>query len=182
MVIKLLSWLKILSGPQLEYINFASSNQIEYADVTKKLPLRDKSVEVIYSSHMFEHLDQREALIFLGEAKRVLIPGGVLRLSVPCIKKLVESYLKNGDANLFISSSLLCIPRPKSFLEKVKYFMIGSRHHMWMYDGESLVKLLLSVGFTQPKVVMPGESLIKRPEALNLFDKSNSSVYVEAIR
>jgi SAM-dependent methyltransferase len=45
-------------------------------DVTKGLPYPSESVAVIYSSHMLEHLPRRVAERFLGEAYRVLVPGG----------------------------------------------------------------------------------------------------------
>jgi predicted SAM-dependent methyltransferase len=39
---------------------------------------------------MIEHLDRREARSFLAEARRVLRPGGVLRLAAPDLSRLVD--------------------------------------------------------------------------------------------
>jgi predicted SAM-dependent methyltransferase len=51
------------------------------ADVTKGLPF--VGAEAIYAEHFLEHLRLDQALDFLGEAHRVLEPGGWLRLSTP---------------------------------------------------------------------------------------------------
>jgi SAM-dependent methyltransferase len=45
------------------------------------LPFRDRSFDVVVASEIFEHLHEDEAA--LAEVARVLVPGGVLALSVP---------------------------------------------------------------------------------------------------
>lgn len=47
------------------------------------MPFADSSVDVIYSSHVIEHVEDRHVLTFLSEASRVLKPGGVLRIATP---------------------------------------------------------------------------------------------------
>ena len=42
-----------------------------------KLPLSDGSMDVVYSSHMLEHLNYEDAKKFLSESYRVLKMGGV---------------------------------------------------------------------------------------------------------
>ena len=46
----LLSVLKLLNEPQYELVRVARSHKIEFADITRKLPISDGSVEVLYSS------------------------------------------------------------------------------------------------------------------------------------
>ena len=47
------------------------------------LPCRDGAAAEVLSRATFEHLSQTEAAAALREARRVLAPGGLLRLSVP---------------------------------------------------------------------------------------------------
>jgi predicted SAM-dependent methyltransferase len=142
---KLLYKFKLLEASQYKAIlQCTQFRQVEYGDATKGLPLSTGSVEALYSSHMLEHLDQIEAAAFLKEAKRVLRSGGIIRLAVPDIRQQVQQYIESGDADTFIASTGLCEPHPRAFMQRLKMLFVGPRRHQWMYDGNSLCKLLLS--------------------------------------
>jgi SAM-dependent methyltransferase len=172
--------LGLLSGPQREYVEFCRCEQIEWADATSRIPLPDGSAEVLYSSHMLEHLDPEDARGFLGEARRVLAAGGILRVSVPDLARHVASYAASGDADAFIAAAHMCVPRPKSLVERLRFFAVGPRHHQWMYDGRSLAKLLQAEGFRDPVALPPGQTTIPHAEPLDLYERADESVYVEA--
>lgn len=53
------------------------------ADVTEGLELDDDSAEAVFAEHFLEHLPVDKAVDFLVEVRRVLHPGGWLRLSTP---------------------------------------------------------------------------------------------------
>lgn len=169
-----------LSRQQQEFISFAKNANIRWADATKQIPEKDGTVDVIYSSHMIEHLEKEDAIKFLKEVRRVLKRGGIIRIAVPNIKYLVENYLKDNDANNFIERTHLNRKRPKNFIAKLKYLIIGDRNHQWMYDGKSLCKLLSYVGFQEPKVMEPGTTIIAKIGELNLEERVPESVFVEA--
>lgn len=84
--------LRLLEGSQYQFIKFARENDISYGDATKGLPLPQESCEVVYSSHMLEHLDRNGADKFLKEVYHVLRPGGIIRIAVPDIKKQIAQY------------------------------------------------------------------------------------------
>lgn len=48
-----------------------------------KLPFADESVAGIYCSHVIEHIEDVYVERFFADARRVLVRGGVLRISVP---------------------------------------------------------------------------------------------------
>ena len=180
----LLAKTKLIKSESYKAIKFFRSNPgiVEYADATKGLPFEDGTVEVLYSSHMLEHLDQSEALLFLKEAERVLQPGGIIRLSVPDLRRHVEDYLVSGDADMFIASTELCIPKPRGFIGKIKYLFVGARNHQWMYDKSSLCRLLSLNRFKRPEVMPPGTTKIMGPPFPDLRERENESIYVEAKR
>ena len=178
---RLISSIGLLAKSQKEFIEFAQQHAIEYADATK-IPCEDDACEVLYTSHMLEHLDPVEAKAFLREALRILQPGGIIRIAVPDLQKLVGEYCESEDADKFLSSTLMCIERPKGLAEKLRLLTVGTRHHQWMYDGKSLSRLLLGQGFVGPTVQNPGNTQIPNPSPLDLNERVEESVYVEATK
>jgi len=171
---------KLLEGSQYQFIQFAKFNQIEFGDATKGLPISSGSVDVLYSSHMLEHLDTTEARLFLKEARRVLRSGGIIRLSVPDLHKQARKYLEFGDADAFIANTQLCQSKPKTIMQRLRILIVGARQHRWMYDGPSVVRLLSSMGFKEPCVLSAGTTMIASPGELDLFEREDESVYLEA--
>jgi predicted SAM-dependent methyltransferase len=155
-------------------IGWGKNGQIRYANALN-IPHQENSVEVIYSSHMLEHLDRYQASKFLAEVRRVLRPGGILRLALPDIRKKVDGYLASGDADAFMEQMLVCVP-----ISRLKMALVGPRHHLWMYDAKSLAKLLEQHGFTGIQEMKPGETCIPNPANLNLREREGESLYIEA--
>lgn len=172
--------LGLLTDAQSKFIAFAKNSGVQYGDAVSGLNLGDGIAEVIYTSHMLEHLDRREAMRFLREAMRLLRPGGLIRIAVPDIHKLVSDYTASGDADAFVEATSMCSSRPIGFAGRLRSAIVGVRNHLWMYDGASLVKLLQSAGFSSVKVMPAGVTGIDSPGALDLHERSDESVYVEA--
>lgn len=65
------------------------------------LPFADGAASHVFVSHLLEHLFfPRDALAFLAELKRVLAPGGRVRLVVPDVAQLIDAYHR-GDRDFF---------------------------------------------------------------------------------
>jgi hypothetical protein len=58
-------------------------------DIARPLPWRDNSASYIFIEHCVEHVSCHEAIRFFEEAFRVLAPGGILRVTVPSIEKIM---------------------------------------------------------------------------------------------
>ena len=177
---ELLRRIGLLDAAQYDFIKFAQTAGIDHADITRGLPLPDASVDVLYSSHMLEHLDRAEASLFLKEARRLLRSGGIIRIAVPDIRKHVDEYIRSKDANAFIEGTLMTQPRPRSIAQRLRILIVGTRHHQWMYDGASLCDLLSTHGFLNAQTRPPGETLISDPQPLDLRERVDESAYVEA--
>jgi len=63
-------------------------------DLRQPLPFRDGSCRLIFTEHVFEHIDVDFRLSVLREFFRVLQPGGTLRIVVPDCEKFVEAYTR----------------------------------------------------------------------------------------
>jgi predicted SAM-dependent methyltransferase len=162
-----------------KFISVAMAEHIQFGSATK-LPFPEGSVEVIYSSHMMEHLHRADAALFLKEARRVLAPDGIIGLALPDLRPLAVAYLNSGDANTFVESTFLVPDRAASIKYRLLNIIWGERHHQWMYDGVSVTKILIGQGFRDPHILEPGETSISNHGALNLSERVMESVYVEA--
>jgi predicted SAM-dependent methyltransferase len=60
------------------------------------LPFADSSISLIYASHLLEHFGRHEYRLVLLEWKRVLEPGGILRLAVPDFATCAALYYEHG--------------------------------------------------------------------------------------
>lgn len=63
------------------------------ADIETMEGFENASAEVIYAAHVLEHIPRLHTITVLEEWRRVLKPGGTLRLSVPDFMVLAELYL-----------------------------------------------------------------------------------------
>ena len=170
----------LFSASQLKFISFAENSNILWANGIKRIPENDSTADAVYSSHMIEHIEKDDVSLFFKEVRRILKSGGIIRLAVPDIKLQAEKYIQDGDADNFIETTSLTRKYPKTFIDKIKYLIIGDRNHQWMYDGKSLCKLLSSAGFNEPCILEPGLTTIPDPGMLNLKERLSESVYVEA--
>jgi SAM-dependent methyltransferase len=133
-------------------------------DITKPLPFPTNSIAAIYGSHVLEHLYRSDAIQLLAESKRVLEPGGVLRLVVPDVQTMARNYLASKDAqridgyhesnesaaDLLNDQLGFRSPAPPSGTFVFKFYAIWKdfHHHKWMYDSHSLAKLMTDAGFS----------------------------------
>ena len=66
------------------------------ADIETMEGFKNASAEIIYAAHVLEHIPRTHVITVLEEWRRVLKPGGILRLSVPDFMVLAELYLYEG--------------------------------------------------------------------------------------
>lgn len=67
---------------------------VHAVDLAVPLPFPDAHFEVVYHSHVLEHLPRSAAPSALREQRRVLRPGGVLRVAVPDLEQSARNYLR----------------------------------------------------------------------------------------
>ncbi|MBK5552224.1 methyltransferase domain-containing protein [Pseudomonas sp. TH03] len=109
-------------------------------DLTEPLPFADGSVSHIFNEHFIEHVSREQAVAFLKECHRVLVPGGAIRITTPNLRFLTFSYLSNttdewGD-----------LWQPNSRCQMMNEGM-RSWGHQFVYDAEELVRVLGEAGF-----------------------------------
>ena len=151
-----------------------------WLDITLGLPFADKSIRGIYTSHMLEHLRVENLQKFLGECFRVLLPGGVMRISVPSLEYAIKAY---SDKDL---TRLGEWPHKfESVGGRFNNFMLCDNQHFVMLDFGFLKELLIKAGFKHVEKVNPSQSNLFSQEELKREMSENrkeSSLYVEAYK
>ncbi len=91
---------KYLDGyKHLDVIDF---DHVDYVCDTRQLTMiDDESVLEIYACHILEHVERNEVVAVLSEWRRVLKPGGILRVAVPDFEAVVAEYQNTGDLSQF---------------------------------------------------------------------------------
>jgi len=177
-----LARLGLLGGHSAELVEMARHGGVRFANAAARIPCAAGSAAAVYSSHMIEHLDRTEARTFLTEVRRVLQPGGVVRIAAPDLSRLVVEYVATRDADGFVAGLHMGLHRPTGVRGRAKWTVVGPRHHLWMYDGGSLSRLLGETGFEDPAVMLRGTTRIAEPGHLDLRERAAESVYVEALK
>ncbi|QDT03590.1 hypothetical protein K227x_19740 [Rubripirellula lacrimiformis] len=72
----------------------AATPEVRAYDLRRGLPYADHSFDGVYHSHVLEHLSPDAARSMLRECRRVLSPGGVLRVVVPDLEGITQQYLQ----------------------------------------------------------------------------------------
>lgn len=139
-------------------------------DMRWGLPFDEGSVEAVYLANVLEHFRYPdEAGALLAEARRVLRPGGRIRIVVPDIERCIEAYVRDDRA--FFEERKRWWPWARACQTRLDHFLayagagapgydyIG---HKYGYDYETLSHLLTTAGF----------STIRRSEYMGSADPS----------
>jgi predicted SAM-dependent methyltransferase len=126
-------------------------------NVLRGLPFSVGTVRYIFVSHFLEHLYfPRDVKPFLCELRRVLAPGGILRVVVPDIEQCIDAYT-NEDRRFFAGrrETWEWWPENPTRLEDfLAYAGAGPEpaylfeSHKYGYDFETLRRVLEEAGFT----------------------------------
>lgn len=100
---------KLHLGASFEIPGYLNSQILGEApiDITGPLPLPDRSFDLIYSSHLIEHVHRAQFAAFLREARRVLKPGGINIIATPGLESMCRHvYGESGEgAELLLARS-----------------------------------------------------------------------------
>ena len=74
--------------------HIAHSPDIIVYDITRGLPFDDDVFDVVYHSHIIEHLPPHRGRVLMDECFRVLRPGGIIRVVAPDLEFACRLYLR----------------------------------------------------------------------------------------
>ncbi|MFE4604024.1 methyltransferase domain-containing protein [Kitasatospora indigofera] len=156
-------------------------------DISEPLPFADGSVDWVYAEHLIEHVTMPVAVGWLREARRVLRPGGVLRITTPDLARYLAGYA-NDDGFLARHRRRLGMlgfgppmPDRPAFLVNQIFRYYG---HQWIYDLDELRHVLTRAGFEAGQVRECAYRQGVRPDVADLDTafRTDETIYVEADR
>ena len=142
-----LTRLKLHLGCGKRFIpGFVHVDQVPFPHVDHVSDLReldmfgDGEASLIYACQVIEYFDEIEVVPVLEEWRRVLAPGGVLRLSVPNFRTIVSLYGAGLPLDWFLGTLYGRIPDGDG----------GFVYHRTTYDPPSFRRVLEKAGFVNP--------------------------------
>ena len=122
-----------------------------YGDIVNGLPVVPATADLLYCSHVLEHLSLGDLRIALRNCRRVLREGGTFRLVLPDLEYMIDLYRGDGTEHAaiqFIDNTLLGYrTRDRGFHGLLRAWL-GNSHHLWMWDFKALAAELRNAGFT----------------------------------
>ena len=147
-------------------------------DSTKPFPVPDGRVNLIFSSHMLEHLTHLEAVNFLKECYRMLCAGGVIRIAVPDAGLLMQKYINHDlDFLKHISPGA-----EKATCDMDKFYEVALANHAHLYDQCNLKNILEYTGFKDVKVTDPFHSRSEMMEKETIVSHPTISLVIEGTK
>lgn len=80
-----------------DWLNFdlnATAPGVRSCNLLGGVPLPDNHCDAVFNSALLEHLPPETTSSFLAECRRILKPGGVLRIGVPNLESIAQRYLE----------------------------------------------------------------------------------------
>lgn len=106
-------------------------------DILNLNSIPDQVIDMVYMSHVLEHVPRKKLVRTLREMKRVLKKQGALRISVPDFDHMIHIYQITGRDMDFVAYPLMGgQDYPYNF-------------HYTVFNKESLTSLLMQCGFSQ---------------------------------
>ena len=148
--------------PSGEFGRYPSN--VQYGDIVKGLPIADSSVELLYCSHVLEHITLEELRMALKNCYRHLQIGGIFRLVLPDLEIMAKNYInviEPDAAHEFMRLTYLGKEtRKRDLISFIKDWLAGN-NHLWMYDYNSLSAELQTAGFKNIRRAKFGDSDIE---------------------
>jgi predicted SAM-dependent methyltransferase len=146
-------------------------------DILEGLPLADGSIDYAVSIHALPELRLPDIVPALTELRRVLRPGGVLRLALPDLDRGIRAYL-DGESDYFM------VPDEDARSPGAKFIvqMLWYGYSKTVFTVDFTVESLERAGFSEIRRCEFGETSGPFPGIVELDNRQEESFFVESRR
>lgn len=139
--------------------NFISSTPDIWANLEDTLPFREDSVDLFYSHHVVEHLQDRFLLDHFKQMHHALKPGGAIRIAGPNADMAIQKFLEK-DEKWFIDFP----DAHDSIVGKLVNFILCRNEHFYILTKSYLEDIASKSGFVDISFELAGKTTTIGPD------------------
>jgi predicted SAM-dependent methyltransferase len=147
------------------------------ADIRDGLPLESDSIDYAVSIHSLPEIPFTELVPALEELRRVLKPGGVLRLALPDLDKGIDAYLRKDSTYFKVPDQ-----DAKSVGAKFVTQMVWYGYSRSLFTHEFAHELLEKAGFRWVHHCSFRNTASGFPEIVELDNREQESLFLEGVK
>jgi SAM-dependent methyltransferase len=146
-------------------------------DIREGLPLAEASIDYAVSIHALPEVPYPDLVPVLSELRRVLKPGGVLRIGLPNLENAMDAYSRGDRAYFLIPDEEMSTLGGKLIAQLVWY-----GYSRTIFVPEFAEELLRTAQFSEVRRLDTGKTASPFPDIVSLDDRPLESFFVEAVR
>jgi predicted SAM-dependent methyltransferase len=144
-------------------------------DIREGLPLESGSIDYIVSIHALQDLPYFDVVPALAELRRLLVPGGVVRLGLPDMDRAIAAYLRDDRDYFYVPDSDSATTAGKMIVQLTWY---GDSRIMFTYDFAR--EMLLKADFRAVTRCAYRETVSPFAEIVALDNRERETLFIEA--
>lgn len=144
-------------------------------DIRAGLSLDTDSIHYMVAMHLLQDLPYMDIPVALRELKRVLAPGGVLRLGLPDLVKAIQAYIAGDHGYFHVPDSDARVIGTKLITQVIWY---GSVRTPFTFD--CIEEFLVREGFRHVRRCEFGHTESAYPDIVHFDNRPRESLFVEA--
>lgn len=146
-------------------------------DLCAGLPLPPDAFDAIVAMHVLQDIAWLDLPAALAEIRRLLRPGGVLRLGLPDLDRAIDAYRRGDAGYFFIPDADASSIGGKLVTQAIWY---GSVRTPFTFDFAC--ETLLRAGFREPRRCAFRQTSYGDATLVELDNRERESLFVEALR
>jgi predicted SAM-dependent methyltransferase len=146
-------------------------------DIRDGFPLEEGSIDYIASIHALPEIPLADLVGAMEELRRVLKPGGVLRLALPDLDKGIKAYLENDREYFLVPDQDATTIGGKLVTQMLWYGWSKA-----LFTRDYTEELLRRAGFRSILTCSFRETKSGFPEIVELDSRERESFFVEAVK